>query len=213
MGEPVASVHHLPRHAVTARALPPIRHDTSRWGCSSAPGRHENVTCCSIRRDTLPGQSRNPATTRPCAAVRMQIYHVSMLHEIWHVTHLNCPCGGMLGSAGVSKEYISCGWEFLQLQHHDPRASSSYVLAASLQVWNGMMVLLGAAFWTSTECVPPSEAPPPSVHAAVATLEMHDAAISSTQSDVCEPSPSKGVERRGVDSLCGVGSCWQVVVW
>ena len=35
--------------------------------------------------------------------------------------------------------------ESLQLQHHEPRASSSYVLAASLQVWNGMMVLLGAA--------------------------------------------------------------------
>ena len=51
-----------------------------------------------------------PPPQMPCAAVRMQIYHVSMLHEIWHVTHLNCPCGGMLGSAGVSKEYISCGW-------------------------------------------------------------------------------------------------------
>jgi hypothetical protein len=65
-----------------------------------------------------------PPPQRPCAAVRMQIYHVSMLHEIWHVTHLNCPCGGMLGSAGVSYEYISFGWESLQLQHHEPRASA-----------------------------------------------------------------------------------------
>jgi hypothetical protein len=33
----------------------------------------------------------------------------------------------------------------LQLRQHGRRASSSYVLAASLQVWNGMMVLLAAA--------------------------------------------------------------------
>jgi len=203
-----------PAHAVTARAVPAIRHDTSRWGCSSAPGRHENVTCCSIRRDTLPGQSRNPATTKPCAAVRMQIYHVSMLHEIWHVTHLNCPCGGMLGSAGVSKEYISCGWESLQLQHHDPRASSSYVLAASLQVWNGMMVLLGAARFGPRRN---ASDPPRRLHLQCAQqLRLSKCMMllyHPTPSDVCEPSPSKGVERRGVVSLCGVGSCWQVVVW
>jgi hypothetical protein len=36
--------------AVTARTLPPIRHDTSRWVCSPAPGGHEDVTC--TRRET-----------------------------------------------------------------------------------------------------------------------------------------------------------------
>jgi hypothetical protein len=35
-------------------------------------------------------------------------------------------------------------------------------------------------------------------------------------SDVCEPSPLKGVVGAASwwsDSLCGVGSCWQLVVW
>jgi hypothetical protein len=31
--------------------------------------------------------------------------------------------------------------------------------------------------------------------------------------DMCEPSPSKGGAAWWSDSLCGVGSCWQVVVW
>jgi hypothetical protein len=37
-----------------------------------------------------------------------------------------------------------------------------------------------SSVWTSTECVRPSEAPPPSAHAAVESVEMHEAAISST---------------------------------
>ena len=46
----------------------------------------------------------------------------------------------------------------------------------------------------------PSEAPPPSEHAAVESIEMQRL-YHPPPSDVCEPSPSKGVERRGGVSL------------
>jgi hypothetical protein len=63
----------------------------------------------------------------------------------------------------------------LRLRQQRGRASSSNVLAASLQVWNGMMVLLGAARLGGDgmhPCTRPSEAPPPAENTAVATLEM-----------------------------------------
>ena len=50
-----------------------------------------------------------PPPQMPCAAVRTQIYHVSMLHEIWHVTHLNCPCGGMLSGRVLRVYFMRLG--------------------------------------------------------------------------------------------------------
>ena len=35
-----------PVHAVTARAVPPMRHDTSGWGCSPAPGTMRMSPAC-----------------------------------------------------------------------------------------------------------------------------------------------------------------------
>ena len=47
------SVHRLPRPlGYTARAVPPIRHDTSRWVCSSSR-RHEDVTPHAERSHTV----------------------------------------------------------------------------------------------------------------------------------------------------------------
>jgi hypothetical protein len=78
------------------------------------------------------------------------------------------------------------------------RASSSYVLAASSWVWNGMMVLLGAARVGPRRN---TSDPPRRLH----LQRMQQLRLSKCMrllshpplSDVCEPSLSKGVERRG----------------
>ena len=77
-----------------------------------------------------------------------------------------------------------------------------------------MMVLLGAARFGPRRNA--SHPPSASTFSARGSCDSRNAwccYIIQPPSDVREPSPSKGVERRGVDSLCGVGSCWQVVVW
>ena len=63
----LASVHRLP-HAVTAWALPPIRHVASRWGCRPAPG---GMRIYRTRRAT---HAVAPPPQRPCAAVRTHVY-------------------------------------------------------------------------------------------------------------------------------------------
>jgi hypothetical protein len=88
------------------------------------------------------------------------------------------------------------------------RGSSSYVLAghpvlaASLQVWNGMMVLLGAALGLDPRR---NASERPTLRGASA-LSARGSCDSGNDmmllyhlppSGVCEPSPSKGVERRG----------------
>jgi hypothetical protein len=64
-----------------------------------------------------------------------------------------------------------------------------------------------SSVWTSTECVRPSEAPPPSAHVAAATLEMHEAAISSNPVTCVNPASRKGVS--GMECLSvGAAGRW-----
>jgi hypothetical protein len=90
---------------------------------------------------------------------------------------------------------------------HRRRASCPYVLAASLQVSNGMMVLLGAARFG-----PPRNASERPTLRGASTYSARDSCSSRNDmmllyiihvptNKVCEPSPSKGVERRGGVSL------------
>jgi hypothetical protein len=58
-----------PAHAVAARPLPHTRHGVSRWGCSPAPGCHDDVNLRGLSDAHF--QSRIPATqTEPVLWVR-----------------------------------------------------------------------------------------------------------------------------------------------
>jgi hypothetical protein len=115
----LASVHRLPRptQLQLGQCLPygTGLYDTARWGCSPAPGAVRLLPAAQyVERRILSFLE----SQRLCAAVRMLIYRVSMLHElqVCHVTgctcthlrggatsclprqlhlltHLNCPCG------------------------------------------------------------------------------------------------------------------------
>jgi hypothetical protein len=146
---------------------------------------------------------------RLCAAVRMLIYHVSMLHELCHVTHLNCLCRGCSGQRACLKSiFHSAGRPFSYNITNDELASCKL---AGVEWDDGVA---GAARFGPRRN---ASHPPRRLHLQrTRQLRLSKCMMllyHPPPSDACEPSPSKGVERRGVDSLCGVGSCWLVVVW
>jgi hypothetical protein len=188
--------------------LPPIRVvnclPVALGCCSPAPGRY--LYLHTLRDANC--QSWTPASHAQavcCGAHarvwrRVQVVHVGRtlvppLHCVGRETGLQSLLRVRVSalSAPPNSSVIA-----LQLRQHGRRASCPYVLAASLQVWNGVMVLLGAARFGPRRNAPD---PPRRLHLQrTRQLRLSKCMMllyHPPPSDVCEPSPSKGVERRG----------------
>jgi hypothetical protein len=119
--------------------LPRIRHDTSRWGCSPAPGRHEHATCA----ETPYHQSRTPATPEVvCCGTHTRVYgreqgawvRRARMGGVWVLMDRDFKTGRLLGFGKPPLESRPKAATRLDLE-----VSAGWVSPSSRDLWGGTL--------------------------------------------------------------------------